>query len=71
MAAKKFYLKERNNPQFKHPYYTACGQLTKKEAKEKEDAVYGSNCMIPYNTEAEYLQAIKDLKNQGLRVRES
>ncbi len=28
---KKFYLKERHNPQFKTPYYVQYGQLTKAE----------------------------------------
>ena len=46
--AKKFYLKERHNPQFKNPYYVACGQLSKKDAKKKENSLYGDNFMIAY-----------------------
>lgn len=59
--AKKFYLKERHNPQLKNPYYFACGQLTKKEAKDKEKTVYGLNIMIAYETEKEYNDAIQML----------
>jgi hypothetical protein len=66
--AKKFYLKERHNPQFKNPYYVACGQLTKKDAKAKENSLYGDNFMIAYETEKEYNDAIEKLKANGQRV---
>jgi len=66
--AKKFYLKERHNPQFKNPYYVACGQLTKKDAKAKEKSLYGDNFMIAYETEKEYNEAIEKLKANGQRV---
>jgi hypothetical protein len=66
--AKKFYLKERHNPQFKNPYYITCGQLTKKEAKAKENSMYGNNFMIAYETEEQYNEAIEKLKTNGQRV---
>ncbi len=58
---KKFYIKERHNPQFKKPYYTAEGQLTKKEASRAEETIYGANVMLSYETEKEYKEAIKKL----------
>ena len=66
--AKKFYLKKRHNPQFKNPYYVACGQLTKKDAKAKANSLYGDNFMIAYETEKEYNDAIEKLKANGQRV---
>lgn len=64
MSNKKWYIKERHNPQFKAPYYVACGQLTKKEAKKKENPIYGSNYMLPFDTEEEYN---KELTKLGLK----
>ena len=63
--AKQFYIKQRNNPQLKKPYYVAEGQLTKKDAKRKESSLYGDNYMIGYATEEEYKDAIKKLKANG------
>lgn len=57
--AKKFYIKERHNPQFKNPYYKGCGQLSKKEAKEQGNSSYGYNWMLAYDTEEEYKSALK------------
>ena len=70
MARKlSYYIKERNNPQFKKPYYVAKGQMTKAEAMKVEDGTgYGTNFMLPYKTEAEYNQAIADLRAQGFNV---
>lgn len=66
--AKKFYLKERHNPQFDNPYYVAEGQLTKADAKKKERSIYGDNYMLSYNTEKEYTDAINKLKADGFSV---
>jgi hypothetical protein len=66
--AKQFYIKERNNPQFKKPYYVAEGQLTKKDAKKKENSLYGDNYMTGYATEQEYKDAIEKLKADGYSV---
>ena len=66
-----YYIKERHNPQFKHPYYSACGKLSKKRAKEIEDgSLYGSNVMRPYETEEAYEQALQKLREQGFYVYE-
>ena len=66
--AKKFYLKERHNPQFKDPYYIKMGQLTKAQARGFEKAAYGGNYMLPYNTEQDYLEDIEKLIKDGFVV---
>ena len=68
MKAKLFYIGERRNPQFKKPYYTPLGQLTKRQAKDKEDCLYGSNFMLPFETEVEYNNAIEKFKTDGFNV---
>lgn len=71
-AAKKWYLGYRSNPQLSNGgYYRAFGQLTKKDAKAKENASYGSIDLTAYDTEEEYLKAIEDVKAKGKRVQES
>ncbi len=66
--AKLFWIKERHNPQLNKPYYTACGQITKKRAKEIEDSIYGDNYMLSFNTQAEYESKLETLKNEGFTV---
>lgn len=66
--AKEFYIKERHNPQFDKPYYVPCGQLTKKEAREAEDSLYGYNIMIPFPSKDEYEKAIEKYKSDGFNV---
>jgi len=68
MAAKKFYIGERVNPQLKNSYYIAYGQITKREAKDREDCHYGELWMAAYDTEAVYLKAITELQAKGRRV---
>ncbi len=70
MSAKKSYwIKERNNPQFKKPYYIGCGQLSEKEAQEKKESLYGYNVMHEYSTLEEYNDAIAKLELNGYHVR--
>jgi hypothetical protein len=66
--AKSFYITERNNPQFKKPYYVPQGQLTKVEVKKKENPSYGSNTLLEYKTETEYNEAIAKFKADGFNV---
>jgi hypothetical protein len=68
MLKLKFYLKERHNPQFNNPYYVKLGQLTKKEAKKKEESIYGLNYILAYDTEEDYNIAIAELKSEGFNV---
>ena len=67
---KRYYLKERFNPQFEKPYYVKFGQLLKKDAKRHENTSYGDNYMLPYDTEKEYNEAIAKLEHDGFTVQE-
>lgn len=64
---KKFYIKERYNPQL-GTYYVAMDQMTRKEARECEDTLYGSNTMHGFDNEEDYRRRIAELKAQGERV---
>ncbi len=66
---KKFYIKERDNPQL-GVYYVPMGQMSKSAAKRYENTLYGSNEMIPYDTEAEYNEALRKLICKGEKVRQ-
>jgi hypothetical protein len=71
MKAKKFYIKERHNPQFINQYYVAEGELPEKAAKWMEEgSAYGQTNMLAYETEREYLDAIKKFKEDGYIVHE-
>jgi hypothetical protein len=63
-----YWIKERHNPQFDKPYYSACGQLSKTAVKKKEGSLYGFNAMLEYKTEAEYNAALEKLKASGYTV---
>ena len=66
---KKFYLKERHNPQFDKPYYVKLGQITKAEAIQHEKSIYGHNIILKYENEDLYNKAITDLITQGYNVK--
>lgn len=68
MAAKKYFIKERNNPQFKQAYYVAQGLITEEEAKRMEEAIYGSNVLHSFSTEEAYNAEIDRLKAEGFNV---
>ena len=59
MAGKYWWIKERDNPQFKKPYFIAYGRITVADAKKLEAPLYGRNYMHKFKTEAEYLSAIE------------
>jgi hypothetical protein len=61
-TVKSYWIKERHNPQFDKPYYSACGQLSRREAAKKENSLHGFNVMHEYKTEAEYLAALEQLR---------
>jgi hypothetical protein len=64
-----FYLGWRSNPQLKNGgYYKAYGQLSKTEAKKKEQCVYGSMSLTSYDTEDAYNEAIEKAKTAGYSV---
>ncbi len=59
MAGKYWWIKERDNPQFKNPYFLAYGRITVAAAKRMEEPLYGNNYMHKFDTEVGYLAAIK------------
>ena len=68
MATKKFYIGRRDNPQLPRPYFIAYNQLTKIEAKKKENCSYGSMSLTSYESIEEYNIEIEKLKKAGLKV---
>jgi len=68
MKKLKFYIGERHNIQLKKTYYKIYGQLTKKEAENKSNPLYGYMYLTSYETEIEYNQAISHLKEKGYKV---
>ena len=67
---KRFYIKERHNPQT-GIYYVACGQLSKTAAKKLESSLYGYNIILSFDTEEEYNAKIAYLLRMGERVNKS
>lgn len=66
--AKKFYIKERHNPQFTKPYYVTMGQLSKAAANKRKKSIYGENVMLSYETKEEYEAAINELREKEFSV---
>jgi hypothetical protein len=64
---KSYYIKVRINPQT-GTYYVAEGQLTKKDAKKRCNAIYGNNIMLEYATREAYEKAIESLQEKGEKV---
>lgn len=64
---KKFWIKERNNPQV-GTYYVREGQLSKRAAaKIVSGTLYGSNRMIPFDTKDQMDAAYERLALEGNR----
>jgi len=61
-----YWIKERNTPQ--GHYYVACGQLTRADAKKKEDTLYGSNVMHQFDSKLSYDARLAELRARGERV---
>lgn len=68
MAGKYYWIKERENPQFKKPYFVACGNITVSRAMKMERASYGSNYMHKFETKLEYDSMLAKLKREGFTV---
>lgn len=66
---KKFYIKERMNPQT-GTYYIMEGQLSQTAAKRKARgrSLYGGNKIHAFNTEAEYEAKLTELRSAGESV---
>lgn len=58
---KKWYVLERHNPQL-GVYYTALGQLFKKDAKRREDCLYGTNYIHSFDSEKDYLDFLNKVQ---------
>ena len=67
MKTQKYYIKHRDNGQGK-PYCVCYGQQSAADAKRMEKTLAGYNIVYGYDTEAEYLAAIKKFKVEGLRI---
>ena len=66
---KLFYIGWRGNPQLKNGgYYKAYGQLSKTEAKRKENCVYGSMTLFSYENEEEYNTTLTKYKEEGFSI---
>ena len=66
---KLYYIGWRGNPQLKNGgYYKAFGQLSKTEAKRKEQPAYGSMFLHEYETEEQYNSALAILKKSDYSI---
>ena len=66
---KLFYIGWRGNPQLKNGgYYKAYGQLSKAEAKRKENCAYGSMTLSSYENEEEYNTTLTKYKEEGFSI---
>ncbi len=65
--AKSFYIKERHNGQT-GVYYVGMGQLTKKDAKKREESLAGFNIIHECKTEELYKETLETLKAEGGRI---
>jgi hypothetical protein len=63
---KSYYIGWRSNQQLKNGgYYKAFGQLSKAEAKRKEQTLYGSMWLYEYETEEQYNSSLASFKKEG------
>lgn len=63
-----WWIKQRRNPQL-GVYYVGMGQMSKTAAMKWEKGIlYGSNMMLRFETETEYLKKLKELKSEGKDV---
>lgn len=67
MKRLQYWIKMRVNPQL-GTYFIACGQMTKKAAKDAERTVYGFNVMHAFDTEEAYIGRIAELRAAGATV---
>lgn len=70
MAALKYYIGEKSNPQFSKPYYVAYGTLTTHQAKMKENDPFHSQPVkvTAYDTQEDYTKRVEQLKSSGHTV---
>lgn len=64
---KRWYIKERHNPQT-GVYFIRLGQLSRREAKANESALYGYNIIRAFDSAQEYEAEFARLISTGERV---
>lgn len=63
-----WWIKERYNPQL-GTYFVLCGRMPTKEARAAErGSLYGTNTMLRFDTEGEYQDKARELREAGERV---
>jgi hypothetical protein len=67
MKLKKWWIKERYNPQL-GTYWVPMGQMSETQARRHEAPTYGDNTMHPFGTEAEYNAKIAELRLSNQRI---
>jgi len=67
MKIRKYWIKERNNPQI-GVYYVACGQMSISAARKLEQALYGDNVMLKFDTETDYQAKLNELQRNGMKA---
>jgi hypothetical protein len=60
----KWWIKERHNPQI-GVYYVGLGQLSEKEAKRYKCNAYGTNTLLSFESEEEYLAKLQQLSKNN------
>lgn len=68
MSKYKWYLKERHNPQFKNPYYVKLGKMSRVKAAKHTKPAYGTNILIPFDSEDLYNEKVSSLIKDGFQV---
>jgi len=63
-----YWIKMRMNPQI-GTYYVPCGQLPAKDARAKENSLYGANHMLKFTTKKAYEAELARLRAAGEKVR--
>jgi hypothetical protein len=62
--SKRFWIKERHNPQL-GTYYVACGQLSKTTVKAQRQSLHGHNVMHGFDNWEDYNTRLIELQNAG------
>ena len=69
MKKQSYYIGWRGNPQLPNGgYYKAFGQLSKREAKKKEECVYGSMYLQSYPDAQSYDAALTEHMIKGFSI---
>ncbi len=64
---KPYWIMQRINPQL-GTYYVLHGQLSITAARKHEHAIYGTNIMHRFDSQADYLARIEQLRKEGAKI---